>query len=106
AHDARAVDGSVQNFCWFKIGRDEDACVESLLRGLRSDRVGQIAGRRAADSFEFKAARGGQGRCDNAILERKRREADGVVLDVKIFKAEFFRKMARGEERRAANGIG
>src|SRR5204863_2400529 len=70
------------------------------------DSVGQIAGGRAADSFEFKAARGGQGRCDNTILERKRREADGVVLDVKMFHSEFFRKMARGDERRAANGIG
>src|SRR5207245_7675254 len=106
SHDARAVNGGVENFRGLKIGGNEHASVETLLSGLRRDGVGQIAGGRAADSFEFKAARGGQGRCDNTILEGKRRETDRVVLDVEVLYAEFFRKMARGNERRAANGIG
>jgi len=54
ADDTRAVNGSVQNFCGFKIGGDKDTSVETLLGGLRGDGVGQIAGGRAADSLNSK----------------------------------------------------
>ena len=69
AHDARAVDGGVQDFGGLEIGGNEDAGVEALLRGLRGNGVGKIAGGGAADRFKSKAARGGQSGGDDAVLE-------------------------------------
>ena len=71
-------------FGGFEIGGNEDAGVKTLLRSLRRDRVGKISGRGAADGSETEAARGGKRRGDDAILEGKRREADRVILEIKI----------------------
>src|SRR6202008_778740 len=60
AHDARAVDGSVEHFGRLEIGGNKYTGVESLLRGLRSDGVRKISCGGAADSFKAKAARSGE----------------------------------------------
>src|SRR5207245_9769573 len=70
AHDARAINGRVQYFGGFEIGRDEDADVKALLCGLRGDGVGQVACRGTANGLEAEAARGGQRRADDAVLKR------------------------------------
>src|SRR6202030_2153917 len=67
AHDARAIDRGVEDFGRLEVRGNEDAGIETLLRGLRSDGVGEIAGRRAADGGEMEATRGGESRGDNAI---------------------------------------
>src|SRR5260370_56019 len=41
--------------------------------------------------------------CDDAVFEGERREAHGVVLEVKILDAPMFRELARGHQRRAAD---
>ena len=105
AHDARAVDGGVEHFGGLEVGGDEDAGVETLLRGLRGDGVGEIAGGRTADGGEIEAARGGESGGDDAILEGKRREADGVIFEIEILQAPLGGELARSDERRAADGV-
>ena len=56
AHDARAVDGSVQNLGGLEIGGNKDAGVEALLRGLRGHGIGKIAGGGTAYGFEIQNA--------------------------------------------------
>ena len=109
ANDARAIDGGVQNFRGLKVGGDEDAGVEALLRGLRGDGVGEVAGRGAADGLEAETPRGHQRRGHHAILEGERREADGVVLEIEILSrprraASFGRRPAGCRQRRWAPG--
>ena len=87
AHDARAVNRGIEHFCRLKIGGYEHAGVEALLRGLRGDGVGKIAGGGATHGGEIKAARGGERRGDDAVLEGERREAHGVVLEIEILQA-------------------
>ena len=72
ADDARPIDRGVQNFRRFEIGRNEHAGVETLLRALRRNGIGEIAGGRTADGFEPKASRRGQGRGHHAVLEGER----------------------------------
>src|SRR5712664_2779286 len=74
AHDARPIDRGIENFCRFEIGRNEDASVESLLRGLRGDGVGKISSRGTADGRKIKSARGGESGGHDAVFERKGRE--------------------------------
>ena len=71
ADDARAVDGSVQDFRRFEVRGNKDAGVESLVRALSSDGVRQISGGRAADCFKAESACGGECRGHHAILERE-----------------------------------
>ncbi len=62
ADDARAVDRRVQNFSGLEVGGNEDAGFETLLRGLRGDGIGQIAGGGAAYGFKTEASRAQPGR--------------------------------------------
>ncbi len=71
---------------------------------MRGDGIGEIAGGRAADGREMESARGGESRCDNAVLEGEGRKANGVVLEIEIFQAPLRGEFARGDQRRAANG--
>src|SRR5260370_39826047 len=52
----------------------------------------------------MESARGGESGCGNAILEGEGREANGVVLEIEIFQAPLRGEIARGDQRRAANG--
>src|SRR5437660_8874993 len=105
AHDARAVDRGVENFRRFKVGGNEDAGVESLLRGLCGNGVGEIAGGGAADSGETKSARRRESRGHDTIFERERRKANGVIFEIEILQSPFCGKLARGDQRSAADGI-
>src|SRR5207302_8074573 len=78
AHDARAVDGGVKDLGGLEIGGDEDARVETLLRGLCGNGVGEVAGRGAANRFQVEAASGHQSGGNDAVLKGKRREAYGI----------------------------
>ena len=69
ADDARAVDGGVQNFRGPEIDGHKDAGIESELRALRGDSVGEVAGGRTANLREAEAARGGQGRSTTRSLK-------------------------------------
>ena len=89
AHDARAVDGGVENFRRLEIRRDEDAGIESLLGALRGDGVRQVSGGGAANRVEPESACRGQGRGYHAILEGERGEADGIILEIEIFNAKL-----------------
>ena len=82
AHDARAVDGGVQDLGGFEVGGNEDAGVKTLLRGLCGHGVRQIAGGRTAHRLETKAARGHQRRANDTVLKRQRREAHRIVLEI------------------------
>jgi len=106
ADDAGAVDGSVEDFSGFEIGGNEHAGVETLLRGLRSDGVGEVAGGGAADGGEAEAASGDEGGADDAVLEGERGEADGVVFHVEILDAETGSEFRGSDKRRPAGGVG
>ena len=62
--------------------------------------VGQVAGRGAADGVEAERLRVGQRHGDDAILEAQRGDADGVVLDVEIARAD-----ALAEARSRTSGV-
>src|SRR5438034_11552628 len=103
AHDARAVDGGVENFRRLEVSGDEYAGVKSLLGGLRSDGVGEITGRGATDSGEMESARSGESRGHDAIFEGEGREANGVILEIEILQSPFCGKLLRGDQRCAAD---
>ena len=105
AHDARAIDGGVEHLGRLEVGGNEDASAKALLCSLRGDGVGEIAGGGAAYRGEIKSARSGERGGDDAVLERKRREAHGVILEIEIIQAPFCGEFARGDERRAADGV-
>src|SRR5260370_27871727 len=42
---------------------------------------------------------------DDAVLEGERREANGVILEIEILQAPFCGQLARGHQRRAADGV-
>src|SRR5260370_478284 len=105
AHDARAIDRGVEHLSGLQVGRNEDASVEALLRGLCRNGVGKIAGRRAANGREIKSARSGESGGDNTVLEGQGGEANGVILEIEIFQAPFGGQFVRADERCAANGV-
>src|SRR2546429_1432754 len=105
ANDARAIDRRVEHLGRLEVRGNEDTRVEALLRGLRGDGVGQIAGRRAADGGETKAARSGESCGDDAVFERQGREANRVIFEIEIFQAPPRGEFARGNQRCAANGV-
>ncbi len=84
AHQRGAVDLGVENLRGLEIGGDEDVGLEAEARGMRGHRVGQVAGRGAADCVESEGLRIGQRHGYHAILEAQRGHADGIVLDVEI----------------------
>ena len=84
AHQARAIDLRVENLGRLEIGRHKDVRLQAEARGLRRDRVRQVAGRGAADRGEAEGLRVGERDGNDAILEAQRRKADGIVLDVEI----------------------
>jgi hypothetical protein len=76
-----------------------------LLRGLRGDGVREIAGGGATNGGELKAARGGKSGSDDAVFERQGREANGVILEIKMLQAPLRGELARGDQRRAADSV-
>jgi hypothetical protein len=72
---------------------------------LRGDGVCKISSRGAADGGEIETARSGERRGHHAILKGKRREAHGVVFEMKLFQAPLRRKFARRHQRRATDGV-
>ena len=106
ARYARPIDGGGEDFCGLEVGRNEDPSVEARADGLRSDGVGEIARGGAADGVEAEFPGGGERDGDDAVFERKRGEADGVVFDVKTGEAPILGKTRRGDERGAANRKG
>src|SRR5437016_13592320 len=68
AHDARAVDGGIENFRGLQVGGNEDAGVESFLRGLSCNGVGQSAGGRAAGGGRMNTARSRERRGYETVL--------------------------------------
>src|SRR5437667_10714546 len=99
AHDARAVDGGVENFRRLEVSGDEYAGVKSLLGGLRSDGVGEITGRGATDRSEMDSARSGESRGHDAIFEGGGREVNGVILQIKILQSIFWGQILYGYTR-------
>src|SRR5256885_1624741 len=61
AHDARAIDGGVEDFGRFEVGGNEHASVEALLSGLRGDGIGGGAGGAAAHGLGNGTGGGGGG---------------------------------------------
>ena len=106
ADDAGAVDGGIQNFCGLEIGWDEDAGVKALLGRLGGYGIGEIAGRGAAYGLEAEAASGNEGGGYDAVFEGKRREADCVVLKIKIFHAPVLGQFSCSDQRSSAGGVG
>ncbi len=84
AHQRRAVDLGVENLGGLEIGRNQDVGLQPQARSVCRHRIGQVAGRGAANRIESEGLRIGQRHRDHAILEAQRGHADGVVLDVEI----------------------
>ena len=73
-------------------------------RGLRGDGVRQVTGRRAPDRIEAEDLRVRQRNRDHAILEAQRGQADGVILDVEIARADALGEPGRAQQRRPSRG--
>src|SRR5262249_29841120 len=87
AHDTRAVDRSVQYFCWLQISWNENARIKTLLGSLCGHCTRKISRRRTAYGFKPETPRGSQRRADHAILERKRRETHSIIFQVKTLQS-------------------
>src|SRR5439155_14159090 len=55
--------------------------------------------------YQVEPASGHQSGSNDAVLEGKRREAYGIVLDVEIFQAELVGETIGGDQRRATYGV-
>ena len=86
------VDGGADDLGGFQIVRHEDVGLQPGLGGVGGDAVGEVAGRGAADGREAELAGLRQGDRDDAVLERQRREVDGIVLDPEVLDAERLRE--------------
>ena len=102
ADDLRSEHIRTQNLRRLQVGRDKYPSLESLSRRMCRHGIRQIPGRRTRDSIESKLARLRQCHRNHAILEAQRRQADGIVLDVKILgeRTQALSKMRRLEQRR------
>src|SRR6266481_2010913 len=96
AHDARSVNRGVEHLGGLEVGRNEHAGVEALLRRLRGDSVGKVAGRRAADGGEVETTGGRKSCRHDAIFKGKRWEADSIVFEINVLQAPFPGELARG----------
>ena len=104
ADEARTIDQGVEDLGGLQVCGHQDAGLEAKARGLGSDRIGEIAGRRAADRVEAELARVRQRNRDYAILEAERGKADRVVLDVEIGGADARAESAGVDQRGEADG--
>ena len=71
-------------------------------RGMRRDRIGEVARRGAPDCFESEGMRRVDGRRDDTILERQRGMGDRIVLHPAARHAKLGREARRVDERREA----
>ena len=69
------------NLGLLQIGWNEYPALQSVARGLCSGGIGQVAGRRARDGVESKAAGVGESHGDDAVFKAQGRQADGVIFD-------------------------
>ena len=86
-----------------QVGRDEDVSFQPGRGAVGGNAVGQIAGRGTADRAEAELAGLAQRHGNHAILERQRREIDGIVLDPQLFDAERIGEAIGPDQRRAAD---
>ena len=98
ADEPRAVDEGIENLGWFQVGRHQNASLEAEARGLRGDRVGEVAGGGTADDVEPEGAGVGERHGDDSVFKREGREADGVVFDVKVFAANALAEIFSADE--------
>ena len=103
ADDVGPVDAGAEDLGPFEIGGDEDVALQPGGGGVGGDAVGEVARRGAADRREAELARLAQGDGDDAVLERQRREVDGVVLDPQLLDAELVGQAVGPDQRRAAD---
>ena len=89
ADDLGAVDAGAEDLGPLQVGGHEDVAVEAGGGGVGGHAVGQVAGRGAADGREAELAGLAQGHRHDAVLERQRREVDGVVLDPELLDAQL-----------------
>ena len=106
AHQLRAIHLGAHNLCRLEIGGNEDPGLESVARGLGRDRVRQVAGRGARHGIESERARLRQRHRHHAILKAQRGQADRVVLQVEILRAQLLGQTRRLQQRRESGGHG
>ena len=99
ADQLRAVDAGREQLLLLEVGGDEDVRLEPSGRGMRRDRVGQVAGRGAGDRLEAELARLGQRDGDHPVLERVGR-VRGVVLDPDLAEPEPLGEPVGAQQRR------
>jgi hypothetical protein len=80
SNEIRAVDLCIQDLRRFEIGGYEDVGLEAKARRARSDRVGQVAGRGAADGTETELDGVRQRHGHDAVLEAERGQAYASFL--------------------------
>ena len=83
-HEMRPVHRGAEHLRLLEIVRNEDPRRQPCARGLRRNRVREIAGGRAADRVEAERLRSVDRRGDDAILERQRWMRHRVVLDPEL----------------------
>jgi len=54
---------------------------------------------------KLKRRASGESRGDDAVLEGEGRKAHGVIFEIENFSSPNARRFARGDQRRAANGV-
>ena len=98
-NDVAAVDRRGDDLALFEVGGDEHVRAQPGVRGVRGDRVGEVAGRSTGRDLEAELERLAQRDGDDPVLERVRRVA-GVVLQPHLAEAELRREAVGPHERR------
>ena len=97
--DVAAVHRGRDDLALLEVGGDEHEAAQPRVRGVRGDRVGEVAGRRAGRDLEAELERLRQRDRRDAVLERVR-GVHGVVLDPHLAEAELGREAVGAHERR------
>src|SRR5215470_17613329 len=99
------VDQRREHLALLEIGRDEDIGLQPSLGRVSRHGVGQVSCRRTRDGVEPELARLRHRHRDDAILERPRGMADGVVLDPDLATAQLVGQVPRPDQRREAHVV-